>query len=236
MARPVPIPIRRTTLEVGTAFEKHALSFLNKFMSMSLRHVGGASDGGVDLRGWWWVPRVAAPATEFTAGENIGGVRRLRVLAQCKAEKKNVGPRAVRELEGVMSQLEFRREQQSTAEAAIAILISQSGFTKNAMLHATQSRIPLMLLHLPGGQPTGLDLISSSPESDGGPFADQERIKVESAWWNRSLSHGILGGRMELRREVLVTSDGLGASTGLWMDGKRLDRCVPSEVDELESL
>lgn len=78
-------------------------------MSMSLRHVGGARDGGVDLRGWWWVPRIAMPATEFAAGENCGGVRRLRVLAQCKAEKKSVGPRAVRELEGVMSQLEFRQ-------------------------------------------------------------------------------------------------------------------------------
>ncbi|ADV22405.1 hypothetical protein I315_00748 [Cryptococcus gattii Ru294] len=234
MAR--PIPIRRTTIEVGTAFEKHALSFLNKSMSMSLRRVGGANDGGVDLRGWWWVPRMATPAIEFAASENDGGLRRLRVLAQCKAEKKSVGPRAVRELEGVMSQLEFRREQQSTAEAAIAILISQSGFTKNAMQHATQSRIPLMLLHLPGGQPTALTLMSSSPESDTGTFPNQERIKVESAWWNRSLSHGILGGKMELRREVLVTSDGLGASTALWMDGKKLDRCVPSEVDELEGL
>lgn len=104
-----PISIRRTTLEVGTAFEKHALSFLNKSMSMSLRRVGGANDGGVDLRGWWWVPRVATPAIESTASENDGGVRRLRVLAQCKAEKKSVGPRAVRELEGVMSQLEFRQ-------------------------------------------------------------------------------------------------------------------------------
>lgn len=91
-----------------------------------------------------------------------------------------------------------------------------------------------MLLHLPGGQPTGLTLISSSPERDSGTFADQERIKVESAWWNRPLSHGILGGKMELRREVLVAGDGLGANTALWMDGERLGRCVPSEEDELE--
>lgn len=52
---------------------------------------------------------MATPAIESTASENDVGLRRLRVLAQCKAEKKSVGPRAVRELEGVMSQLEFRQ-------------------------------------------------------------------------------------------------------------------------------
>jgi hypothetical protein len=32
--------------------------------------------------------------------------RRLRVVGQCKAEKKGLGPRAVRELEGVVAHLE----------------------------------------------------------------------------------------------------------------------------------
>lgn len=44
-------------MAVGTAFEKYALAFLNSSLHMLLRRVGGAGDGGVDLRGEWWVPR-----------------------------------------------------------------------------------------------------------------------------------------------------------------------------------
>jgi hypothetical protein len=61
---------------------------------MEMTQVGGAGDGGVDLRGWWTIPRTAG--SESTS-------RRLRVLGQCKAERKALGPRIVRELEGVMA-------------------------------------------------------------------------------------------------------------------------------------
>jgi hypothetical protein len=62
---------------------------------MSLTQVGGAGDGGVDLRGWWTIPKLGS--TSMSEG------RRLRVLGQCKAERKALGPRVVRELEGVMA-------------------------------------------------------------------------------------------------------------------------------------
>ena len=42
----------------GTAFEKRSLELLQSTMSMSLTRVGGKSDGGVDLLGWWWLPEV----------------------------------------------------------------------------------------------------------------------------------------------------------------------------------
>jgi hypothetical protein len=45
-----------STVHRGTAFEYRALALLTKHMSMSLTHVGGSYDGGVDLIGWWWVP------------------------------------------------------------------------------------------------------------------------------------------------------------------------------------
>jgi hypothetical protein len=64
---------------------------------MDLAQVGGANDGGVDLRGWWTIPS--------REGQAKSGLRRLRVVAQCKAESKPLGPRAVRELEGVMANL-----------------------------------------------------------------------------------------------------------------------------------
>ncbi|WVQ75140.1 hypothetical protein IAR50_004749 [Cryptococcus sp. DSM 104548] len=216
----VPPSIRRTTIQIGTAFEKHALAFLTSSMSMSLRRVGGAGDGGVDLKGWWWVPGETSSHTESVREE----FRRLRVVAQCKAEKKSVGPRAVRELEGVMSQLEYRREK-SSSEATVAIFLSQTGFTKNAMIHASQSRAPMMLFHLPGGQYVDASPLSSSPESNQNT---ESPIKVESAWWNRALSHGVLGGRMDLRREMLTNGGGVaGTNVGLWMDGARIDRLVP---------
>ncbi|ODN78479.1 hypothetical protein L202_04113 [Cryptococcus amylolentus CBS 6039] len=212
--------IRHTTVQVGTAFEKHALAFLTASMSMSVRRVGGAGDGGVDLKGWWWVPADASSDTVDIRGK----ARRLRVIAQCKAEKKSVGPRAVRELEGVMSQLDYRREQ-SSSEATVALFLSQTGFTKNAMINASQSRTPMMLLHLPGGQYVDAPPLSSSPGSDSDIEAS---IKVESVWWNRALSHGVLGGRLELRREMVTNGRGVvGTNVGLWMDGARVDRLVP---------
>lgn len=88
-------PIRRSTVDIGRAFELHCLRFLTDQLYMSLTQVGGAGDGGVDLRGWWTVPKLGS--TSMSEG------RRLRVLGQCKAERKALGPRTVRELEGVMA-------------------------------------------------------------------------------------------------------------------------------------
>jgi len=77
---------------------------------MSLTQVGGAGDGGVDLRGWWTIPGSSCSSSSSSSsrsGSAIGstgtGVRHLRVLGQCKAERKALGPRVVRELEGVMA-------------------------------------------------------------------------------------------------------------------------------------
>lgn len=63
------------------------MAFCNQRLGMSLRQVGGANDGGVDLRGHWDLPD-----------------RRFAVIGQCKAERKALGPRHVRELEGAKSQ------------------------------------------------------------------------------------------------------------------------------------
>ena len=126
--------------DIGRAFEIHSLRFLNHQLHMSLRRVGGAGDGGIDLRGWWHIPSDAQPlrpktisimtghpiyaksweqpkipehredealAQDFTDGFEFGSPdrqdwRRLRVLAQCKAERRPLAAKTVRELEGVM--------------------------------------------------------------------------------------------------------------------------------------
>ncbi|KAL7425036.1 hypothetical protein Q5752_000724 [Cryptotrichosporon argae] len=190
---------RPSTRAVGLAFERHAQRILNAGLGMALARVGGAGDGGVDLRGWWWLPKPGAGAgagasagsaagpstptltrgidTPSSAGSSAGstssrpseggselaktpaparkvsrastkGLRRVRVVGQCKAERTRLGPRAVRELEGVMAHLRPLPRTQT----AIAVLLSQSGFTQAAMLHASRSGAPMLLLHLPGGQ------------------------------------------------------------------------------------
>jgi len=103
---------------------------------------------------------------------------------------------------------------------ALAILLSQSGFSPKAMIHATRSSTPLLLVHLPGGQvPSALD----DEEGNG--------IEVEGAIWNSALGGptGLLGGGMELRREILdhsgvdaITGDSrVRARVGIWYNGKR---------------
>ncbi|WVQ79376.1 hypothetical protein IAT38_001473 [Cryptococcus sp. DSM 104549] len=254
---PHPLIRGSSTHAIGTAFENHALAVLNARMSMSLRRVGGAYDGGVDLRGWWYLPKGARPDVASGAdgvrgvkGEEGEGemfwknekgeeVRRIRVLAQCKALASPVAARPIRELEGVLSQLNYQPAG-GEVEKAVAVLIAQRGFSKDAMLHATRSRVPLLLLSLPGGQYRPSSTLypdsdegstSSSSEGEGGG----EDLKIESAWWNRALSEDLLGGKMELRREVLL-GKGVKTTTGLWMGGRRVGRCVPGSVEEEEDL
>ncbi|GFZ52353.1 hypothetical protein JCM24511_10126 [Saitozyma sp. JCM 24511] len=302
--------VRRSTRDIGLAFEKHALRFCNHHLHMSLRRVGGAGDGGVDLRGWWWVPGDARSGSGSSAGDG-SGARRIRVIGQCKAEKKGLGPKVVRELEGVMAHL--RGEQRKRAGGlhlvpgkqagmsalghwiptnglfasllqwshayatgmyskgkerasdpteedpldTIAVLLSQSGFSRNAMTHASRSSTPFLLVHLPGGQPyplpssTSADLESETEtETDprteaGGPERGAEDdMLVEGAWWNAALAgpQGVLGGKMELKREILLGSGRhpttgepeVKARVGGWYDGKRFSRVGPPLEDELE--
>ncbi|WRT69640.1 uncharacterized protein IL334_006629 [Kwoniella shivajii] len=283
-----PLPLvrrRRSTLEIGTSFENHSLRYLNNELYMNLRRVGGAGDGGIDLRGWWWIPHtdtrpITSSSSAPTKSEVLVGernIRRIRVIAQCKAEKKPLGPRAVRELEGVMSALKFRMNRCSPSSSStsseqpqgnedsdleveepddlqekdnMAILISQSGFTKSTMIQASSSNTPLMLVHLPGGQPMDSESTSTVSHSSislsdpiesgdgfignaGGRESDREgemgdQIEVQSLWWNKALSEGIIGGAIELRKTIGIK----GVGVGLWMNGKKLGRCRPKSEGE----
>lgn len=215
---------------------------------MALTQVGGAGDGGVDLRGWWNVPSPPRSSPTSTDGSRSsagpsrsveGERRRIRVLGQCKAERKALGPRAVRELEGVMAHQRGTsvsvicgdRVALSHAEGvfagqdvpdSIAVLLSQSGFSAKAMIHATRSSTPLLLVHLPGGQP----VLPPDKSVD-----EDSEIEVDGAVWNSALGgpSGVLAGIFELRREILessgqdaVTGDAeVKSRVGLWYNGER---------------
>ena len=184
----------------GTAFENVCLGALQRWMGMRLYRTGGAGDRGMDLCGWW------APSQALGRGapgaSSAPSAERLRVIVQCKAEAKRVGPAVVRELEGTLIRASWDRlaphggepaaspekddctavcsqeadwrdgtpqsasgpvgDAYSPASAAdaplVGILASASGFSKQALLHARSSRLPLALVHFVQDEAAGDDV------------------------------------------------------------------------------
>jgi len=185
---------------------------------MSMTRTGGKNDGGVDLVGWWWVPPHPQQA-DLGSTDTTSHLarRRLRVVAQCKAEKKKMGPGYLRELEGVV----YRHMNMNTTAidgplplsgAVVGMLVSQSPFTRACLLAAQASAVPLMLLHLP-------DVGESS--------------FIASAVWNTALgsSSGLLAGEMEMRWEHRLPkrdNDAVETRPALWWRGARLPNWTPN--------
>ncbi|KAJ7637088.1 hypothetical protein FB45DRAFT_1025169 [Roridomyces roridus] len=192
-----------TTVQKGNLFEERSMRILQDNLSMSLRRVGGKSDGGIDLMGWWWLPHSNSAADDVTKR------RRLRVLAQCKAEKKKTGPNYVRELEGVMHRFMPLPNSSSNSESLVALLVSESPFTKSTLLRAQSSPLPFFLLHIP-------------------PIhgADEELSQIGTAVWNPALAgvNGLFQGQMEVRWERSLTGVG---RPGLWCGGQRVQSWTP---------
>jgi Protein of unknown function (DUF2034) len=143
---------------------------------MSLKCVGGKEDGGIDLLGWWWLPpndsSLLLESSSDTPSSMSKRRRRLRVIGQCKAEKKKTGPKYVRELEGISFRFltmsgssldiihnpppnpdsdsdsvvdEFTNAETSQPPPpVVALLISESEFTKSAILRAISSSTTIL--------------------------------------------------------------------------------------------
>ncbi|KAF8317174.1 hypothetical protein DL93DRAFT_2055834 [Clavulina sp. PMI_390] len=226
----------------GTTFENRSLSILQNHFSMALDRVGGASDGGIDLQGWWWLPSSerssASEKPSSTSHPSESGVsrRRIRVLAQCKAYSKKLGPASVREMEGVVfanraSQPLVNGSDTSAPSKGLhdiaALLISESPFTKQAIMRAMSSPVPFLLLHLP-------ERVGDSFKSNGSNSAED----VGSAVWNSALSgqQGLLRGEYETR----WVRGAPGSSTHsikpiLWWKGKPLGNWTPSSNNAHDS-
>jgi Protein of unknown function (DUF2034) len=225
-----------STVHRGNAFEERGLKILQDHLSMSLKRVGGKSDGGVDLQGWWWLPPTSNPAASSPSNEHSSGVlerRRLRVLAQCKAEKKEFSPNCVREMEGVLHRYLSHRQsslsesnEAETIDPLVALLLSESSFTPSTLLRAQSSPVPFFLLHLP---PVDVEL-----ESDSQDDIDLSQGHIGTAFWNPALGsqRGILGGQIEARWERAI---GGGGRPGLWWQDKKLQSWTPDhDVTDLE--
>ncbi|KAJ9108486.1 hypothetical protein QFC20_003392 [Naganishia adeliensis] len=144
------------TTILGNGYELHCLRLLQEQMRMSLTRVGGKGDGGIDLRGWWNMPPKQEDSPSHATSEQAQ--QRIRVLAQCKAEKLRPGPKLIREMEGVARrEHDLSREATSesslhgtpASESIVTLLCSRSGFSPAAVVEANRSRIPMLLLHIP---------------------------------------------------------------------------------------
>ncbi|THH04505.1 hypothetical protein EW145_g5475 [Phellinidium pouzarii] len=205
---------------------------------MSLRRIGGKDDGGIDLCGWWWLPPLSSSSSSLPSpsgmrddltviATNEEGVtrRRVRVIAQCKAERKKLGPNYVREMEGVLHRhlhMPKDTDTQQLVVPTVALLVSESAFTKSTVLRALSSPLPFMLLHLPRVVSDASD-VDSNGESDTGTLDS-----FGSAIWNPALGgqRGILAGDIDLRWE-LSGSVGGSRRPSLWWRGTRLESWVP---------
>lgn len=237
------LPRQESTVHKGTAFENRSLTVLHQHLSMDLRRVGGKSDGGVDLQGWWWVPysprtnsghsmEAGSSQMASTTGESDSR-RRIRVFAQCKMEKKKIGPKYIREMEGVLAR-HFRSPSVSSSpdDPIVGLFISSSPFTKSALLRAYSSPIPVMLLHLP---PLTLGPPEVRREGGGGEEDARETSQSElgSIVCNSTLlnTDGILQGEIEPRWERSPNGVGEGRP-GLWYRGRRIVSWTPEESSQ----
>ena len=209
------------TVHQGVRFEQRTHGVLHAQLSMSLTRIGGKSDGGVDLQGDWWLPPPAdatATPTLSTGWTDDPQRRRLRVLVQCKAEKTKLGPNYIREMEGVMLALHDEptpdADPGTNASATVAILASESSFTRAGLERARQSRVPFFLMHLPP-----VKLTPDQPDAIGGCV------------WNPALVK-LLGSTFELRWEHDSNASVTSASgrPGVWWNGKRLKSWTPQET------
>ncbi|CAE6405502.1 unnamed protein product [Rhizoctonia solani] len=227
------VPKLSTTL-VGRAFEDRSLSLLQSRLSMTLTRIGGAGDGGVDLQGWWWVPRLTAKhdATDERRG--------IRVLASCKALKSKLGPIHIRELEGAALVQQHSFAQTSTTgiqtSELVAVMISLSGFTPGTVKRAMASPIPFLLMHLPCPERS----IESNKETiepasvTTSPSIDSDTDSIGSMIWNSKLggTTGLLGGHMEVRW-ALGQRQGQGQEGRpvLYWKGNKLEYWAPEIQD-----
>jgi len=192
------VSVMLSSVHIGAAFERRAMRLLQTNLSMSLSQVGGKSDGGIDLQGWWWLPFHPNAFADPTHR------RRVRVLAQCKAEKKKIGPKYIREMEGVL------HRHFNDPNPMVALFISESHFTKDALLRTQSSTIPFSLLHLP-------------PEHED---------NIGSMVWNHALSSagGPLQGKVEARWERSLDRDRVGRPS-LWVQNQRAPSWTPEQIE-----
>ncbi|CEG63852.1 hypothetical protein RMATCC62417_00928 [Rhizopus microsporus] len=111
-----------TNVYRGTLFELQTLYSLESTAKMRLDHVGGRSDGGIDLRGSW--------------------LDNIQVIVQCKNVKEGCTPEHLRELIGTVSMIPSRNRKRTIS---IMATHAQQYYTPDVLAHFKTCPIPLGL-------------------------------------------------------------------------------------------
>ncbi|KAK2742751.1 hypothetical protein FQN55_007692 [Onygenales sp. PD_40] len=114
-----------STTYVGTHYEYTILQTLRRF-SLDLTRIGGRQDSGIDLVGTWHLPDTHSPP--------------LRVIVQCKALKRKVGPNIIRELEGTFAGAPVGWR----GQGILGMLVSSRESTMGLRQALLKSRFPLV--------------------------------------------------------------------------------------------
>ncbi|KAI1798090.1 hypothetical protein LXA43DRAFT_978685 [Ganoderma leucocontextum] len=213
----------------GLNFEERSVGILRDHLSMSLRRVGGRGDLGVDLHGWWWLPSSCLSHTHSRdlsrASEEPSKRTPLRVLGQCKAEERKIGPRYIREFQGTVLRHSANLAANESGgpvtsplrSVIVGLFVSASPFTKASLLEAYSSPIPLALMHLP--EPSDPSESSHVPQADfPGTLVFNPALSGES---------GLFRGHLEARWERPPVSG--GGRPGLWSEGQRVESWIPED-------
>lgn len=133
-----------STVYVGTHYEYTVASALSRY-GISARRCGGASDFGIDLLGTWALP--VPPVPPASPSSSPSSPRPLRVIVQCKASSRNIGPSVIRELEGsfVGAPVGWR------GAGVLAFLVTQGTATKGVRDSLGRSNWPMGFISCSGG-------------------------------------------------------------------------------------
>ncbi|GAA95928.1 uncharacterized protein L969DRAFT_92041 [Mixia osmundae IAM 14324] len=194
----------QSTVARGTAYEELCQRYLNEQWGMSLMLVGGRNDRGVDLRGYW-----SLPLYEPSSDDTMLVSRRVRILGQCKAERKRLGPRVIRELEGTLGWEHLAlgstvptatgasqptEDEQDVTLPTIAVLLSLSGFTPATLSRTAASPLPVLCMHIEYAQSD--EPATLQDEQQTGKTVAQSSCR--SALWNAAAQR-VLGPAFEIR-------------------------------------
>lgn len=232
-----------STVHRGVAFEQRSLQLLQTHLSMTLRRIGGRSDGGIDLVGWWWLPFATDPHSTHRPGalQDPNGLlrRRLRVLAQCKAHKKKFSPKYLREMEGVWhlakSSASLATHPSSPSSLpcqsvapdvypTVALLLSESPFSQSTTLHAYRSTVPFLLIHLPCSSPLPGTPTSACNTEMGAVCPNPTLMRLVNPLtfcWERNPTAGT---STEIDAYI-------GGRPGLWWQGRKLSSWAPDSPE-----
>eukprot|EP00924_Labyrinthula_sp_SR-Ha-C_P003249 snap_masked-scaffold_15-processed-gene-3.10-mRNA-1 protein AED:1.00 eAED:1.00 QI:0/-1/0/0/-1/1/1/0/197 len=114
-----------TVTTSGVGFELLTLDFLQRQFMMTLEHVGGPNDNGIDLKGRWSLLK-----------ENPV------VIVQCKhrVSHKSVGSKLIRELEGTLALI-------SNNKKLIGIVANSTRYSAQAIKTFKKSSKPMLLFN-----------------------------------------------------------------------------------------